>query len=254
MAPQTKRVRVVVADDSPTFRRLLCAALEQDPEVEVVGVAANGAEAVDLARRLRPDVVTLDLEMPVMDGLEALRTLAQELSTPVVVLSTHTGRGPELGQLVEKVKAAFRARLPRRRPSARVRMVAASTGAPAALSTLFTHLPPLRTPVVVVQHMPPGFTASLARRLGEVGPMRVEEARDGVAPQPGVVYVAPGGRQLVVRRPTRPCWAWSSRAWDGLLGCRRIKDTGGVVEAGLADFVLPLERIPEEVARLVGTG
>ncbi|MCS7172037.1 MAG: chemotaxis-specific protein-glutamate methyltransferase CheB [Armatimonadetes bacterium] len=323
-----RRVRVVVVDDSPTFRGLLCSALEQDPEVEVVGLAAHGAQAVELVRRLRPDVVTLDLEMPVMDGLVALRTLARELWTPVVVLSAHTVRGADLAlkaleagaveveakpsgplsvrdlhPLVQKVKAAAQARLPRRQKKARVRVVAvaASTGGPAALTVFFSHLPPLPLPLVVVQHMPPGFTASLARRLHEVGRIRVEEAEDGVAPQPGVAYVAPGGRQLVVRdgrwavvepepseilRPSADI-TFSSLAEtyspvlgvvltgmgrDGLEGCRRIKRTGGlviaqneetsvvygmpraVVEAGLADFVLPLERIGEEVARIVGEG
>ncbi len=326
MAQEVRRVRVVVADDSPSFRQLLCAALAQDPEAEVVGVAANGAQVVERTRRLRPDVVALDLEMPVVDGVAVLRTLAQDLSTPVVVLSAHTARGAELalralelgavevavkpsgprvawelGALVQKVKAAARARLPRRRASARVRTVAvaASTGGPAALTELFSRLPLLQLPVVVVQHMPPGFTASLARRLDEVSRMRVEEAADGTLPQPGVVYVAPGGRQLLVRdgrwavvepgpsEVLKPCAdiTFSSLAEayspvlgvvltgmgrDGLEGCRCIKGAGGVViaqneetsvvygmpravvEAGLADFVLPLERIAAEVVRLVG--
>ncbi len=321
-----KRIRVLVADDSAVFRQLLAAALEQDPEVEVVGVASNGLQAVDLAGRLHPDVVTLDLEMPVLDGLSALQALVRQQPVPVVVLSAHTAQGaeaalralelgavdveakppgpwtgPGLQQLVQKVKAAARIRTRPARRTEPVRMVAvaASTGGPGALAELFSRLPVLRVPVVVVQHMPAGFTASLARRLGEVGAMRVEEAAEGTRPEPGVAYVAPGGKQLevrdgrwAVRDPLpadvlKPCadvtFAAVAEAFrpvlavvltgmgkDGLEGCRRIKRAGGrviaqneetsvvygmpraVVEAGVADFVLPLDRIPEEVARLAG--
>ncbi|MDQ7800663.1 MAG: chemotaxis-specific protein-glutamate methyltransferase CheB [Armatimonadota bacterium] len=321
-----RRIRVLVADDSAVFRQLLAAALEQDPEVEVVGVASNGLQAVDLAGRLHPDVVTLDVEMPVLDGLGALQALVRHHGLPVVVLSAHTAQGAdaalralELGaveveakpsgpwtgaglwQLVQKIKAAARSRqrLPRRCEPVRMVAVAASTGGPGALAELFSRLPALRVPLVVVQHMPAGFTRSLARRLSEVGAMRVEEAEDGAWPEPGVAYVAPGGRQLDVRegrwavrealpgdvlKPSAdvtfsavaeafsPVLAvvLTGMGRDALEGCRRIKRAGGqviaqneatcvvygmpraVVEAGLADFVLPLDRIADEVARLVG--
>jgi len=320
-----KRIRVLVADDSAVFRQLLAAALEQDPEVEVVGVASNGLQVLDLASRLHPDVVTLDLEMPVLDGLSTLQALVNQNPVPVVVLSAHSTAGaeialralelgavdveakpagpwsgPGLWQLVQKVKAAARSRTrsPRRCGPVRMVAVAASTGGPGALAELFTRLPPLRVPVVVVQHMPSGFTRSLARRLDEAGGMRVEEAEDGAQPQPGVAYVAPGGKQLGLHQgrwavldpqPTdvlKPCadvtFAAVAETYspvlavvltgmgkDGLEGCRRIKRAGGrviaqneetsvvygmpraVVEAGVADYVLPLERIPEEIVRLV---
>jgi two-component system chemotaxis response regulator CheB len=320
-----KRIRVLVADDSAVFRQLLAAALEQDPEVEVVGVASNGLQVLDLASRLHPDVVTLDLEMPVLDGLSTLQALVNQSPVPVVVLSAHSTAGaevalralelgavdveakpagpwsgPALWQLVQKVKAAARSRTRGVRRCGPVRMVAvaASTGGPGALAELFTRLPPLRVPVVVVQHMPSGFTRSLARRLDEAGRMPVEEAEDGAQPQPGVAYVAPGGKQLRLHqgrwavldpRPTdvlKPCadvtFAAVAETYspvlavvltgmgkDGLEGCRQIKRAGGrviaqneetsvvygmpraVVEAGVADYVLPLERIPEEIVRLV---
>lgn len=320
-----RRVRVLVADDSAVFRQLLASALAQDPEVEVVGLASNGVQALELAARLRPDVVTLDLEMPVLDGLGTLQALVRHHPVPVVVVSAHSPEGADLAvralqlgaveveakpqepwtgvalaALVQKVKAAARARVWSRRRTGPVRMVAvaASTGGPNALASLFARLPNLRTPVVVVQHMPAGFTTSLARRLDQVGAMRVEEAQDGTEPAPGVVYVAPGGRQLEVRDGRwrvrdpdpqdvlKPCAdvtfsavaRWFSPALavvltgmgrDGLEGCRRVKRAGGaviaqneetsvvygmpraVVEAGVADFVLPLDRIPEEVVRVV---
>ncbi len=320
-----RRIRVLVADDSAVFRQLLASALEQDPEVEVVGVASNGLQVLDLASRLHPDVVTLDLEMPVLDGLSTLQALVRQNPVPVVVLSAHSTAGaeialralelgavdveakpagpwsgPGLWQLVQKVKAAARSRTrsPRRCGPVRMVAVAASTGGPGALAELFTRLPALRVPVVVVQHMPSGFTRSLARRLDEAGGMRVEEAEDGAQPQPGVAYVAPGGKQLglhqgrwAVRDPQptdvlKPCadvtFAAVAETYspvvavvltgmgkDGLEGCRRIKRAGGrviaqneetsvvygmpraVVEAGVADYVLPLERIPEEIVRLV---
>lgn len=320
-----KRVRVLVADDSAVFRQLLTAALEQDPEVEVVGVATNGVQVLDLVGRLHPDVVTLDLEMPVLDGLSTLQALTRQHPVPVVVLSAYSATGAEvalralelgavdveakpagpwsgaaLGHLVQKVKAAARSRTrtPRRCGPARMVAVAASTGGPSALWELFARLPALPVPVVVVQHMPGGFTRSLARRLDEAGAMRVEEAEDGAQPQPGVAYVAPGGKQLALERgrwtvlepkPTdvlKPCADFTfatvaepfapvlavvltGMGKDGLEGCRRVKRAGGrviaqneetsvvygmpraVVEAGVADYVLPLERIPEEVARLV---
>lgn len=319
---------MLVADDSAVFRQLLTAALEQDPEVEVVGVATNGLQALDLAGRLHPDVVTLDVEMPVLDGLSTLQSLVRQHGLPVVVLSAHTTQGAEaavralemgavdveakpagpwngagLWHLVQKVKAAARSRprLRRRQDPVRMVAVAASTGGPGALAELFSRLPALRVPVVVVQHMPAGFTQSLARRLSEVGPTSVREAEDGQRPEPGVAYVAPGGKQLdlhdgrwAVRDPRpgdvlKPCadvtFAAVAEAFspvlavvltgmgkDGLEGCRRIKRAGGqviaqneatcvvygmpraVVEAGVADFVLPLDRIAEEVARLVGDG
>lgn len=320
-----KRIRVLVADDSAVFRQLLTAVLEQDPEVEVAGVATNGLQVLELVSRLHPDVVTLDLEMPVLDGLSTLQALMRRTPVPVVVLSAHSATGAEvalralelgavdveakpvgqwsgagLWHLVQKVKAAARsrARPSRRRGPARMVAVASSTGGPSALQELFARLPALPVPVVVVQHMPGGFTRSLAKRLDEAGAMRVEEAEDGAEPHPGVAYVAPGGKQLALERgrwtvlepkPTdvlKPCADFTfatvaepfapvlavvltGMGKDGLEGCRRVKRTGGrviaqneetsvvygmpraVVEAGVADYVLPLERIPEEIARLV---
>jgi two-component system chemotaxis response regulator CheB len=323
-----RRIRVLVADDSAVFRQLLAAALEQDPEVEVVAVASNGLQALELAARLHPDVVTLDVEMPVLDGLSTLQALVRQQGVPVVVLSAHTVHGAEaalralelgavdveakptgawsgtaLWQLVQKVKAAARSRARPRRRAGPVRMVAvaASTGGPGALAELFSRLPALRVPVVVVQHMPAGFTQSLARRLSDLSAFHVEEAEDGTVPQPGVAYVAPGGKQLEVRdgrwlvRDPLPTDVLKPSAdvtfsavaevfspvlgvvltgmgKDGLEGCRRIKRAGGqviaqneatcvvygmpraVVEAGVADFVLPLERIADELVRLVSGG
>jgi two-component system chemotaxis response regulator CheB len=319
------QIRVLVADDSPLFQELVCSALARDPQIEVVGRVSNGAEMLEGVRQRRPDVVVLDLEMPVMDGLEALQILMRTAPTPVVIWSAHTRQGAEaalralelgaveivtksdppeevLGDLVDKVKVAARARPRSRRAVRRPRVVAiaASTGGPAALADLFAHLHgPVSAPLIVVQHMPAGFTHGLARRLDAIGHLRVEEACEGMIPQPGTAYLAPGGQQLVVRNgrfalhpgsPSdvlRPCAdvtftslaesfspvlavVLTGMGRDGLEGCRRIKAGGGVVvaqnedtctvygmpravvEAGLADFVLPLDRIAEEIVRLTG--
>ncbi len=194
---------------------------------------------------LRPDVITLDVEMPVMDGLTALVEIMRRRPTPVVMLSSRTQRGAETtlrcleagavdfvgkpggvlalnipvvaADLIVKIKAAAQARtLPpgiggggvRQAPAwsapvvlepgqGRALLIGASTGGPRALQTLIPALPAtLGVPVVIVQHMPPGFTATLASRLDGVSPLRVKEAAAGDSLEPGVALVAPGGRHL----------------------------------------------------------
>jgi two-component system chemotaxis response regulator CheB len=241
-AADARRIRVLVVDDSAVARKLLSTLLSRDPGIEVVGTAADGSVALDKARRLRPDVMTLDLEMPRVDGLDVLRGLDGVWDGPVLVVSAHTPRDAQLTAaalamgavdvvakpaslieggtealaraLIERVRAVGGRRWRRTKPSVAVaarRPVAraqarcvvalgASTGGPAALAYLLPQLPAdLPAAVLIVQHMPEGFTGMLAQRLDESCALRVREARDGELLREGEVLVAPAGRQLRVR-------------------------------------------------------
>lgn len=236
-------IRVLVVDDSVVVRMLVAEALRADPELELAGVANNGKVALDKISELHPDVVVLDVEMPVMDGLETLQTLrTRDRRLPVVMFSTLTSRGtsttidaltygasdyvtkPSTGNRAESVEVLKQELLPKlkalaaRRPHApRARVLAPpptratapveavvigiSTGGPNALAEMLPALPgDLRVPVLVVQHMPPMFTSMLAQRLDKACPLQVREAVGGEVPGPGQVWVAEGGRHLVVRR------------------------------------------------------
>ena len=239
------RVRVLIVDDSVLVRAVLTRGLGADPGIEVVGAARDPYEARDLLVKLRPDVMTLDVEMPRMDGVTFLRRVMAVLPTPTVVLSSLTTSGSSLAvqalaagaidvvakpaadvasaldammaRLIAVVKAAARARvaavgpppavLDAHPPAAldqttdQVIGLGASTGGVAALGRILPMFPAWTPGVVIVQHMPPGFTADFAKRLDAVCAMRVAEAADGDRVLPGHVLVAPGGeRHLEVHR------------------------------------------------------
>ncbi|PKN81946.1 MAG: chemotaxis response regulator protein-glutamate methylesterase [Chloroflexi bacterium HGW-Chloroflexi-9] len=233
----TAPLRVLLVDDSATVRVTLRRALEATGRVEVAGVAEDGIQALQMLHALHPDVVTLDVEMPRLGGLETLQRLMAERPTPVVMLSSHTTEGADTtiralelgavdfiekpsfadlragaaGLIVEKLRAASRARVVRagvRTPRSthaapggawahRILVIGASTGGPQAVREVLTSLPAdFGLPVVVVQHMPPTFTRSLAERLNSLGPLRVEEAEAGMRMQVGHVLLAPGGYHM----------------------------------------------------------
>jgi len=249
MAPATSdRRTVLVVDDSPFVRRVVRDVIDAAPDFVVVGEASDGYAALRQVHALSPDLVTLDVEMPALDGLQTLGYVMSEAPRPVVMLSALdsrdgadlTLRALELGavdfvrkparddgldlatlrvRLLSALRAAAESRcgpvplltraLPRltpkpsdgaSKPPSRVVVIAASTGGPRALSEIVPALPPLPgTAVLIVQHMPSGFTRSLARRLDELSVLRVTEARDGEALVAGRVWVAPGGTHLLVR-------------------------------------------------------
>lgn len=237
-------IRVLVVDDSATVRAVLARQLDADPALEVVGRAADGLEALELIAALRPDVVTLDIEMPRLDGLGTLERIMTECPTRVVMVSSLTAEGAdatiralELGavdfiekpsfggvaaphavhavvdEVSQKVRHAAGARLARLRPRPerlaavppppsrresrwlpKKVLIGSSTGGPQALRQVLTSLPAdFGVPVVVVQHMPGGFTRSLARRLDELSPLSVQEATPGSRLEMGKVLIAPGG-------------------------------------------------------------
>ncbi|MGE5589061.1 MAG: protein-glutamate methylesterase/protein-glutamine glutaminase [Bacillota bacterium] len=253
-------IRVLVVDDSAFMRKVLTDLLNQDPELQVVGAARDGMDALDKVETLAPDVVTLDVEMPRLDGLSTLEELMKRRPLPVVMVSSLTRSGAEVtiralaagavdfvakpsgsisldmskvaGELVAKVKAARRARPRAAEPAAadtaganraaagpaaaapldevrapaalrlrtqRVVVIGCSTGGPGALHQVLPRLPGgLAAGVLVVQHMPAGFTRSLADRLNELSSLRVREARPGDLVEPGVALVAPGGYHMLV--------------------------------------------------------
>jgi two-component system chemotaxis response regulator CheB len=236
-------IRVLIVDDSATMRGLIRATLQRDREIEVVGEAADPLEARAAIKALNPDVITLDVEMPNMTGLEFLERIMRLRPMPVVMVSTLTSRGAEatlnaleLGavdciakpatggpnafdDLADKVKAAAGARVrpsgPKPTPKApthfkpndRIIAIGSSTGGVEALITLLSGFPENCPPTVITQHMPATFTRSFAERLDRLTAPRVTEAVDGDVLTPGRVYLAPGGltHLQVTGTQTRRC-------------------------------------------------
>jgi two-component system chemotaxis response regulator CheB len=230
--------RVLVVDDSATVRRVLSEALARDPAITVVGAAPEPFTARDLLVRERPDVMTLDLEMPRMDGLTFLRRVMEHMPMPVIVVSSLTPAGGELAmealeagavevmckphaayslgdmvpELAARIKAVARLTVGRKvaakagpcralaRTTDKVLAIGASTGGVQALETVLTALPSNAPGTVVVQHMPPGFTRSFAQRLAQRCAMQVKEAEHGDIVTTGKVLIAPGDRHLLLER------------------------------------------------------
>ncbi len=247
--PNSRLVRVLVADDSAFMRAALTRMIESDPTLRVSGTAQTGLEALEKINSLQPDIVTLDVDMPGMDGLETLKRIMQTFPRPVIMVSSLTQEGAETtlealacgafdcvpkhssfmsldltkirADLIAKIKAATEAVLPRPvgriTPTARkaatasarwdchvpsrIVAVGTSTGGPKALQEILPVLPAdLTVAVLVVQHMPPGFTGPFARRLDSLCKMSVREAEDNDWVRPGVVYLAPAGQHMTVHR------------------------------------------------------
>lgn len=223
-------VRVLIVDDSPTMRGLIATILGRDPEIEVVGTAGDPLEARQAIRLLSPDVITLDVEMPNMNGIEFLEKIMRLRPMPVVMVSTLTHAGAEasiaaleigavdcvgkptanqvddgFNDLAIRVKAAAQARVRTRqvedaiqprssfRADGRIVAMGSSTGGVEALLAILSRFPKGCPPTVITQHMPPSFTRSLADRLNRTCAPEVAEATDGAPLGPGRVYLAPGG-------------------------------------------------------------
>jgi two-component system chemotaxis response regulator CheB len=223
-------VRVLIVDDSATMRSLIATVLQRDPEIEVVGEAGDPLEAREAIKKLNPDVITLDVEMPNMNGIDFLEKIMRLRPMPVVMVSTLTVRGAEatmealeLGaidcvakpstgglegfqDLPFKVKAAAKAKVkPLRAPGAakppvldhtpddRVIAIGSSTGGVEALIAILTRFPANCPPTVITQHMPATFTKSFSERLDRLCAPKVTEAHDGALLENGRIYIAPGG-------------------------------------------------------------
>jgi two-component system chemotaxis response regulator CheB len=264
---------VLVVDDSAFMRRLVSQLVESSGEFRVVGTARNGLQALEQIHELEPDIVTLDIDMPELDGIQALGYIMSETPRPVVMLSAATVHGGhdatlralELGavdfvrkpsgpisldlervegRLLHALRAArevnlagvrmlvARPRLPAspnhavgKSPEVVV-VIAASTGGPRALADVMPALPAdLDAAVLVVQHMPAGFTRSLAHRLDVSSRIRVTEAEHGAPIRTGCAYLAPGGRHMTLAGDTAaPVVALSGEDAPTLWGVRPAAD------------------------------
>ena len=241
------RRSVLVVDDSAYMRVVLKDMLEADPTLHVVSTAKDGLEAIDKVKKLHPDVVVLDIQMPKMDGLATLQRIMRECPTRVVMLSAMDRVDPQLplqaldlgavdfiskpggpvsvdivifgSRIVEIVRNSAEARvdaLTRTRPPSphklhlappkptrgvgrRAIVVAASTGGPKTLEAMFSALPRnINIPIFIVQHLPEGFSESFAKRLTAARGPKVVLAVDGDEAKPGMAYLAPGDRHLVL--------------------------------------------------------
>lgn len=257
-------VRVLVVDDSGFFRRRITEMLKSDPLLQVIDTAANGAEGVEKAMKLRPDVITMDIEMPVMDGITAVRKIMAVHPTPILMFSSLTTEGAratldaldagavdflpkrfeDISHDPDEAKKLLCARvravgqrqhrvvrpagpLPTKKTHTDVKkttpaigpapaaapfpvvhsshlklvVIGTSTGGPVALQNILSQLPAdFPAPILLVQHMPATFTPAFAQRLDQVCSIRVKEAQDGDVPEPGMAYLAPGGKQMVVKK------------------------------------------------------
>lgn len=269
--------KVLVVDDSAFMRKLISDFLSSHPRLEVIGTARNGKDAIEKVSTLKPDVVTMDIEMPLMNGLEALQEIMDKHPVPVVMLSSTTVIGAENtmlameygavdfvakpggaislnlrdveDEIIEKVAAAsgvqvskltkmvtnrtvnkttvekenysLKKIVPNPRPMLQAAIgskfrtknteftktgktfviIGTSTGGPRALQNVLTQLPAdFAAPILIVQHMPPGFTKSLADRLNGLSEITVKEAEEGELINNGTAYIAPGGKHLKIKK------------------------------------------------------
>lgn len=244
-----KKIRVLVVDDSALMRKMVSRILAADPDIEVAGTAMDGIFALKKIPELNPDVITLDINMPRMGGMETLRHIVDNFGIPVIIVSSLaredadlTFRALDLGafdfvtkprdaisvhineigsELTEKVKAAYgkspapsltgrvrpappqenQKRSPEVKTPDNIVAIGISTGGPNALSDILPRLPAdFPAAILIVQHMPAGFTEMFAARLNSLCRLEVKEAKDGDLVLPGRVLIAPGDRHLKIKR------------------------------------------------------
>lgn len=246
-------IKVLVVDDSAFMRKLLSDLFSAEPDFTVIETARNGKDAIDKVKKFKPDLVTMDVEMPILDGIKALDSIMRENPVPVVMISSLTRAGADatmqalaLGavdfvaktagpisnisdikiEILAKCRAAVRANVsqlltpqtvinpvlpPKVAPSAyiaplnqvdeQIIAIGTSTGGPRALQEVLVRLPGnLPCGIVIVQHMPPGFTKSLSERLNSLTSLTVKEAENNDAVRPGMVFIAPGNYHMQLER------------------------------------------------------
>jgi len=267
----SSKSKLLVVDDSAFMRKLISDFFDGNPKIEVVGTARNGKDAITKIQTLQPDVVTMDVEMPELNGLDALKEIMRVSPVPVIMLSSTTLQGAENAliaieygavdfvakpsgtisidlhkikeELVHKVEHAAHVSVSKlRKPKIdlqqsfiqkkstfndklfnhklttvgtpiaaenrfnkatkkKIVLIGTSTGGPRALQEVITKIPSsIKAPILIVQHMPAGFTKSLADRLNNLSHIKVKEAEKGDILQDGVAYIAPGGSHLKLEK------------------------------------------------------
>jgi two-component system, chemotaxis family, protein-glutamate methylesterase/glutaminase len=243
-------VRVLVVDDSSFFRRRITEFLSSNPEIEVIGQAVDGIDAVDKVNKLKPDIITMDIEMPKLDGISAVKKIRETKQTPILMFSSLTHEGAkatfealdagasdflpkkfediateksdaiktlcdrvislaristDVSENTIKIPAALK-KLSMATSSKGYQLAAigASTGGPAAVEKVLRNLPAdYSLPILLTQHMPGSFTGAFAERLDKLCAIHVKEAEDGEQLQPGTAYIAPGGKQMCLKKDGR---------------------------------------------------
>jgi len=234
------KTRVLVVDDSAVVRKIFTEELSRDPNIEVIGTAPDPYVAREKIVRLEPDLLTLDVEMPRMDGITFLQKLMHYHPLPVIVVSSLTNKGGDLAMkaleygavdvlckpgaaytvgdlsmdLIEKIKSAAKVRVQKRtatetppnsvlqeaRTTNKIIAIGASTGGPEALRKVLEQFPANAPGTLIVQHMPEHFTRSFAERLNSLCAVEVKEATDGDSVTTGRVLIAPGNQHLMLQR------------------------------------------------------
>jgi two-component system chemotaxis response regulator CheB len=246
----SEQIKVLVVDDSFLIRKIVLDILKDDPDIKVVGTANNGKAAIIMNDELEPDVITLDIEMPLLDGLSALKQIMSSNPKPVIMMSALTQHGAEatfealelgavdfipkksnnvtlsleeLGTLlITKIKSAAKLvlnlnkfeyvadltksakneeKLIAGEVSDKIVAIGTSTGGPSALIKIFNKFPKkFPSPVLVVQHMPEGFTTAFSGKLNSISNLEVKEAEDGDEIFPGHGYIAPGHSHMCLQK------------------------------------------------------
>ena len=357
-----RKIKILVVDDSAFMRRVISDIINSDYRFTVIGTAKNGEEGLEKVRELDPDVITLDVDMPEMDGLEMLKILMKENPKPVLLISAYTKEGADttiralgLGAadfitkpsnifkmnekeirddiikesywfqiyqifhliiksvqanqakiLVQKIKKS-KSKNNRLTQILKIVAIGTSTGGPRALQEVLPDLPQsLPATYVIVQHMPSGFTKSLAERLNNICQIRVKEAEDKDVLHPGVAYIAPGNYHILIEKMPYSNDLWirlssspsvsghrpsvnvmlnslseinsndiigvimTGMGNDGCEGMKKLKSNNNayviaqdektsviygmpkaVIDEGIADAIVPINKIAKEIIRVV---